>query len=437
MAFARRNLRVFVSSKMAELAEERKAVQAALKELNIETFVFESDAGARETTIEQTFLEELRQAHLYIGLFWQGYGEYTLQEYQAAGDYGIDRLVFEKRGALERRVPELQQFLDTIGQVRAGVTTHWFTTPEELQSFVKEDVQNWLVNKAFPGDPLAIKPELLPCLCDRELQEQKFQTTLLPNLREKRTRPLVLVVHGHEQEGHRLYIDRVEIQSLLAVLTMANVRGHRKVARINEAMSANQSQQDFCTTLRMALAKKLQVAYQEDDQFLVEFARRHQLKALVLVLSVRSSEQARLQGNLLEKTCAYLAGFPDLPEGLLLSVIVCFEYKENEQQEEAGWRWRRLFRWRTRRTISNGDYLLREELRSCREKYHNDSRLHFIDLPPLTSPTPEHVFRWLEDEHVKHYLQFVSRKEVSELFNGRESLPMEDLYEKLLKLLPS
>ena len=47
-------LRVFVSSRMQELAPERAAIKAALNELNIDGWVFEEDAGARPQGIQQT-----------------------------------------------------------------------------------------------------------------------------------------------------------------------------------------------------------------------------------------------------------------------------------------------------------------------------------------------------------------------------------------------
>jgi len=52
-------LRVFVSSKMQELAPERQAVKAALGELIVDAWVFEHDAGARPVSIEKVFLEEV------------------------------------------------------------------------------------------------------------------------------------------------------------------------------------------------------------------------------------------------------------------------------------------------------------------------------------------------------------------------------------------
>ena len=64
-------LRVFVSSKMQELAPERQAIKAALDDLKVGRWLFEQVAGARPESIERTFLEEIEAADLYIGLFWK------------------------------------------------------------------------------------------------------------------------------------------------------------------------------------------------------------------------------------------------------------------------------------------------------------------------------------------------------------------------------
>ena len=108
-----RSLRAFISSKMEELALERMTIRAALAELHIEAFVFEKDAGARPYSIQQTYLEELEAANLYIGVFWKGYGKYTIEEYEHAQTLGMDCLIYEKREEVGNgRDPELQAFLD-------------------------------------------------------------------------------------------------------------------------------------------------------------------------------------------------------------------------------------------------------------------------------------------------------------------------------------
>lgn len=119
-------LRVFVSSRMSELAPERKLLKEALDELKVDAWVFEEDAGARSESIEETFLEGVETADLYLGIFWKGYGPYTREEYDHAAKLKRDRLVYEKRTELEGREPELQEFLDDLSQVESGVTPKWF-----------------------------------------------------------------------------------------------------------------------------------------------------------------------------------------------------------------------------------------------------------------------------------------------------------------------
>src|SRR5215470_11897078 len=135
-------LRVFVSSKMAELAPERRALKTALEALKVEAWVFEQDAGARPESIQKAFLGEVDAADLYIGLFWKGYGEYTIEEYEHAQKLGKDCLIYEKRAALDgKRDPRLQAFLDRLDNVETGVTIKWFNDPLQLSEAVKDDVQ--------------------------------------------------------------------------------------------------------------------------------------------------------------------------------------------------------------------------------------------------------------------------------------------------------
>lgn len=141
-------LRVFVSSRMQELAPERAAIKAALDELKIDGWLFEDDAGARAQTIQQSYKEEIDKADFYIGLFWRGYGEYTNDEFNYAKERGKDPLIYEKRADIAaQRDPKLQAFLDQIGKVETGLTTQWFDTPEELCAHVKRDAARWQTRK--------------------------------------------------------------------------------------------------------------------------------------------------------------------------------------------------------------------------------------------------------------------------------------------------
>jgi len=141
-------LRVFVSSKMQELAPERQAVRAALDALKVDAWVFEHDAGAQPVSIEKAFLEEVEAADLYIGLFWKGYGDYTIEEYEHARKLGKDCLIYEKRAALNgQRDSRLQAFLDRLGNVETGLTIKWFDDPLQLSEAIKYDVARWQARK--------------------------------------------------------------------------------------------------------------------------------------------------------------------------------------------------------------------------------------------------------------------------------------------------
>lgn len=141
-----RKLKVFVSSRMQELAAERQAVEVALEQLHVNSWIFEKDAGARPDTIQQTYLSEINTSDLYIGIFWKGYGEYTIEEFEHARRLSIPMLVYEKRADLEEpigRDERLQNFLDQISDVQSGLTIRWFNTHKELGDCILEDVSAW------------------------------------------------------------------------------------------------------------------------------------------------------------------------------------------------------------------------------------------------------------------------------------------------------
>jgi hypothetical protein len=73
--------------------EDERVRKRALADRDIDVFVFELDAGARSQSIQQTFLDEVEHADLYIGLFWKGYGQYTIEEFEHAQMLGIDCLI--------------------------------------------------------------------------------------------------------------------------------------------------------------------------------------------------------------------------------------------------------------------------------------------------------------------------------------------------------
>ena len=65
-------LRVFISSTLGELAEERGAVKRAIERLRLAPVMFEE--GARPHPPAELYRAYLEQSHLFIGVYWESYG---------------------------------------------------------------------------------------------------------------------------------------------------------------------------------------------------------------------------------------------------------------------------------------------------------------------------------------------------------------------------
>src|SRR5512143_3553732 len=65
-------LRIFVSSTLQELAEERKAARDAIEQLRLAPVMFE--LGARPHPPQDLYRAYLEQSHIFVGIYWQRYG---------------------------------------------------------------------------------------------------------------------------------------------------------------------------------------------------------------------------------------------------------------------------------------------------------------------------------------------------------------------------
>ncbi len=151
--------RVFISSKMLELAPERQALNDLLPALggdliSLRAWVFEDDAPAANKPIRDVYLDALKHSDLYLGLFWNGYGDWTIDEFQHATEWSIDRHIYVKNQDAEGRDPRLQAFLDEQSNVISGITPKWFTTTDDLREQVRKSIEVWLRDRLArrPGD---------------------------------------------------------------------------------------------------------------------------------------------------------------------------------------------------------------------------------------------------------------------------------------------
>ncbi len=169
-------LRVFISSTLKELAEERDTVRKSVTKLHLVPVMFET--GARPYPARELYQAYITQSHIFIGVYWQSYGwlgpgmsisgledEYNLS-------YQIPRLIYIKSAA-ERRDAPLEQMLKRIQQ-DGTLSYKLFSSPQELGELVENDLALLLAESYEASEKTAIEPAA-------ELSQGSVQNLLVPH----------------------------------------------------------------------------------------------------------------------------------------------------------------------------------------------------------------------------------------------------------------
>jgi hypothetical protein len=147
-------LRVFVSSTLAELAEERAAVGRAISALRLTPVLFE--LGARPHPPRELYRAYLAQSDIFIGLYWQRYGwigpgmDISGLEDEFQLSHSIPRLLYVKTPAPERE-PRLTSMLDEL-QTEGTDSYRSFRSPRELGRLVRDDLALLLSERFTTAD---------------------------------------------------------------------------------------------------------------------------------------------------------------------------------------------------------------------------------------------------------------------------------------------
>jgi predicted NACHT family NTPase len=140
-------LKVFISSKMIELRDVREVVANALNDRGIRAWVYEAHAGARPEGVVATSLQEVEAADIYVGLFWEKYGQVTIDEYRHARTLDKPCFVYIRDKNLQRE-KELESFLRSeVYDLQKGVTYEYFDSAVKLGKQVANDIMDWLVRQ--------------------------------------------------------------------------------------------------------------------------------------------------------------------------------------------------------------------------------------------------------------------------------------------------
>ncbi|WP_213816311.1 DUF4062 domain-containing protein [Glaciihabitans sp. dw_435] len=167
-------LRVFVSSTLRELADERKAARVAIEKLHLAPVMFE--LGARPHPPRDLYRAYLDQSDVFIGLYWDRYGWVAPgeavsgleDEYNLAPE--LPKLIYIKEPS-QAREPRLTELLNRI---RADDTASfkYFSTADELAQLMEADLATLLAERfdqsrrsptPVPADrPRASAPQRVP-----------------------------------------------------------------------------------------------------------------------------------------------------------------------------------------------------------------------------------------------------------------------------------
>ena len=150
-------VRVFISSTLEELAEERAAALRAIRRLHLVPVWFES--GARPHPPQSMYRAYLEQSQIFVGIYWQRYGwvgpgmEISGLEDEFRLAAGKPMLLYLKRPAPDQE-PGLTAMIEGIRSAGTASYRH-FATARELERLLADDLAV-LLSESFAGATISI-----------------------------------------------------------------------------------------------------------------------------------------------------------------------------------------------------------------------------------------------------------------------------------------
>ena len=233
-------VRVFISSTLEELAEERAAALRAIRRLHLVPVWYES--GARPHPPQSMYRAYLEQSQIFVGIYWQRYGwvgpgmeiSGLEDEYRLAA--GKPMLLYLKRPAPDRE-PGLTGMIDSIRAAGATSYRH-FGTARELERLLVDDLAV-LLSESFAGASISLaaphRSPAVPVEPDGAELPAGTLTFLLTDIEgstrlwESEPEAMEVALHRHdrllagviEEHGGMVVISRGEGDSFFAVFSSA------------------------------------------------------------------------------------------------------------------------------------------------------------------------------------------------------------------------
>src|SRR5512143_1855569 len=174
-------LRVFVSSTLQELADERTAAREAIEHLRLTPVMFE--LGARPHPPRDLYRAYLDQSHIFIGIYWQKYGWVAPGEAVSGleDEYRLSsskpKLIYFKQPSPDQE-PRLKEMIELI-QRDESVSYKYFSSSNELCELIQNDLALLLTERfeklpaAAPDAKADRPPTNLPTPMNRMIGREK------------------------------------------------------------------------------------------------------------------------------------------------------------------------------------------------------------------------------------------------------------------------
>jgi len=174
-------LRVFVSSTLGELADERRVVSRAISTMRLTPVMFE--LGARPHSPQDLYRAYLAQSDIFIGLYWQSYGWITPgmqisgleEEFELSRS--LPRLLYVKMPAPDRE----SRLTDLVNRIKQEASYRKFNTLGELSRLVRDDLATLLSERFATQRPVteATESGSPPTSVSRDPRSLPLDTTSL------------------------------------------------------------------------------------------------------------------------------------------------------------------------------------------------------------------------------------------------------------------
>ncbi|MDH5428420.1 MAG: DUF4062 domain-containing protein [Nitrospirota bacterium] len=424
-------LHIFVSSSMAELAEERAIIKEVVEQFGYEPFLYEQDALARPGNHEATFIDELQASHLYVGIFWKKYGKYTVQEFEQAKNFQLPRLVFEKKTQPTERDEELQAFLDRYNKATNpdGETIARFHSGSDLREKFHKSFSGllaegfkkfWKSKEKTAEGTNAISPKILPCLCDRDEQEADFLEAILALRQDQVVQPFLWLLPGYKDEAHWLYVVRMREFSLKKHFPPIGGKDKVKVIEISYPLSKLTTSEQ----LGHAILNDYPLDITLNDESLLKIAKEEGFQVVLVVVKLLEEESHRDWSNHLNVVSSYLQGLSAIPHQVRIGVMVCLLKETPLMEREPVW----TKTWKKLASNTWGDGGMQEKFAALDREFKKSEMLSFKGFDFLKPPKIAHVQEWNRREEVNVHLPMLSHADIRKnIFHEKPHLHMEDL----------